>query len=168
MGRVLVTGMSGTGKSTLIAALAARGCEAVDADTDEYSEWAAVGGEDVAGTPVEPGRDWQWREDRIAALLAAERAGPLFLAGCAANMGRFLPQFDRVILLRAPAAIIVERLAARTGNDYGKGPGETERVLGLIQTVEPLLRRIATHEIDTAASLDEVAATVLRIAESII
>jgi predicted ATPase len=35
---VLLTGMSGTGKSTLIELLAARGYRAVDTDSDEWRE----------------------------------------------------------------------------------------------------------------------------------
>ncbi len=58
MKRVLLTGMSGTGKSTLIRELSARGYKAVDADSDEWSEWVdyiATPGE--PGSPVEPDRD---------------------------------------------------------------------------------------------------------------
>jgi hypothetical protein len=36
MRRILVTGMSGTGKSSVIGELAARGYWAVDADSDDY------------------------------------------------------------------------------------------------------------------------------------
>ena len=162
--RILLTGMSGTGKSTLIGELAARGYKAVDADCDEFSEWAPVAGAaEVAGSPVEPERDWVWREDRIQDLLSTEDADVLFLSGCASNMGTFLPQFDHVILLSAPADVIVERLGARTTNSYGKRPDEVARVLGLIETVEPLLRRAAGHEIDTSAKLDDVVAAVLRL-----
>lgn len=53
----LITGMSGTGKSTLIAALAARGHAAVDLDAPAYSEyrptpagWHSRGG-DIARLP---------------------------------------------------------------------------------------------------------------------
>ena len=71
---------------------------------------------------MKPDQDWVWREDRIPTLLATEDAGVLFVSGCAANMGQFLPQFDHIILLSAPAGVIVERLATRTTNDYGKHP----------------------------------------------
>ncbi len=38
--------MSGTGKSTLIGELAARGYKAIDTDTDEWSEWVTVPDDD--------------------------------------------------------------------------------------------------------------------------
>jgi shikimate kinase len=167
MKRILLTGMSGTGKSSIIAELAARGYRAMDVDCDEYSEWVEVSGDsDAFGPPVAANRDWMWRADRIQRLLSTEDADVLFLGGCAENMGRFLPQFDHVVLLSAPADVIAERLSARTTNTYGKHPDERARVLSLIETVEPLLRRVASHEIDTSASIEDVTTNVLRLAAS--
>jgi dephospho-CoA kinase len=165
--RVLLTGMSGTGKSTMVAELAARGYRAVDLDGDEYSEWVAVADDaGVAGSPVEAGRDWVWREDRVDDLLAREDGELLFVSGCAANMSAFLPRFDRVVLLSAPADVIVERLAARAKAAYGTRPGDVARVLDNMETVEPLLRRVAGYEIDTTAPLEDVVAAVLELARA--
>jgi dephospho-CoA kinase len=164
--RILITGMSGTGKSSVIVELAARGYKAVDADSPEYSEWVEVSGDTSAlGSPEWDARDWMWREDRVQALLSTEDADLLFVSGCAANMGKFLPQFDHIVLLSAPAEVIVERLATRTTNAYGKRPEEVARTLELMKSVEPRLRRVAGHGIDARAPLDEVAAELLRIAD---
>ena len=162
--RVLITGMSGVGKSTVIAALAARGFRAVDTDYGGYSELVGVPADEPTG--LEPGQDWVWREDRIQALLAADDAEVLFVSGTSPNQGRFYPQFDHIILLSAPAKVIVERLAARTNNPYGKRPEEVAKVRDEIQTIEPLLRRGAGHEIDTSVLLDEVVGRVLEIAQA--
>jgi dephospho-CoA kinase len=157
MKRIVLTGMSGTGKSTVISALAARGYKAIDLDCDTFSEWVELNDASATpGSPVEADRDWMWRVDRVHELLSIEDADVLFLSGCASNMGQFLPRFDHIILLSAPADVIIERLRSRTNNLYGKRPDQVARVLDLLQTVEPLLRRVATHEINTHASIDAV------------
>jgi len=61
MKRVLLTGLSGTGKSSVILALAARGYQAVDLDSDDYSHWVEVSAKTDDGLSVEPGREWIWR-----------------------------------------------------------------------------------------------------------
>jgi dephospho-CoA kinase len=43
MKRVLITGMSATGKSTAVNAMAEHGFRAVDTDTDEWAAAAAAG-----------------------------------------------------------------------------------------------------------------------------
>jgi dephospho-CoA kinase len=161
--RVLITGMSGTGKSSVIVELAARGYKAVDTDYCGLSEVVTVSADEPTG--LEPGQDWVWREDRIDDLLSTEDAEILFLSGCAPNQGKFYPRFDHIILLTAPAGVIVERLATRTNNRYGKRPEEVARVLSHQQTIEPLLRRGAGHVVDTSAPLDQVVATVVRIVD---
>jgi shikimate kinase len=159
MKRVLVTGMSGTGKSSVIGELAARGYVSVDADEDGLSELVAVPDDQVTG--LGPGLDWMWREERIQCLLANDDADVLFLGGCSPNQGTFYPEFDHIILLTAPAELLVERLRTRTNNPYGKRPEEVARVLLLRQEVEPLLRATAGYEIDTSIPLDDVVAKVL-------
>ena len=161
MKRVLLTGMSGTGKSTVIEELAARGYKAIDTDYDGYSHLVNVSDDELTG--IGPGQDWVWREDRIQELLDAEDAGVLFISGTSPNQGAFYPRFDHIVLLTAPGEVMVERLTKRTNNPHGKRPEEIERVLQLKDEIEPLLRRGASHEIDTSAPLDRVVAEVLRL-----
>jgi dephospho-CoA kinase len=149
---VFVTGMSGTGKSAALAELARRGHRVVDTD---YGGWTD-----------EAGRERLWREDRIAALLDAHDSGALFVSGCVPNQGKFYPRFDAVVLLSAPAAVILGRVASRDTNDYGKSEAERELITRDLATVEPLLRAGATDEIDTRAPLDEVVDELERIAGS--
>jgi shikimate kinase len=151
--RVLLTGMSGTGKSTVLAELAALGYKTVDTDYGDWHESVSVDGQP----------DLVWREDRINDLLATEDAEMLFVSGTVSNQGKFYRQFDHVVLLSAPTPVIVERLAARTNNPYGKHPDELAQILGYIETVEPLLRRGASVEVDTSAPLDQVVETILRL-----
>ncbi|HEX6936477.1 MAG TPA: AAA family ATPase [Actinomycetes bacterium] len=152
MKRVLLTGMSGTGKSSVVRELVARGYKAVDTD-DGWSE------------PLPDGRQ-KWREDAIQDLLSTEDADVLFVAGCEENQVKFHPQFDHIVLLSAPLDTLVERLATRTSNPYGKAPEEFRRFLVDVETVEPLLRRVAGHEVRTTVPLDEVVTTVLRLVDA--
>src|SRR3989442_15370091 len=85
--RVLLTGMSGTGKSSVIRALASRGYKAVDTDYDGWSHMVDVPpGASPGGGATQ---DWLWREDRMAELLANEDADVLFVSGAAPNQSKF-------------------------------------------------------------------------------
>jgi shikimate kinase len=141
--KVLVTGMSGTGKSSVLRVLGGRGHRVVDTDTDEWSEWVGDG--------------WNWREGAIAALLDGHEHGHLFLAGCHTNQGRFYDRLDAVVLLSAPAETLLARIDGRTDNPYGKSVEERELVLRHLEHVEPLLRATASAELDATEPLEVLA-----------
>jgi hypothetical protein len=90
----------------------------------------------------------------------------LFVAGCEENQAQFHTQFDHIILLSAPLEVLAGRLATRTGNPYGKAPEELSRIVDDIQTVEPLLRRVADHEVQTTIPLNEVVTTILHLVDA--
>jgi dephospho-CoA kinase len=150
MRRVLITGMSGTGKSTALAELAGRGFRVVDTDDPGWKE------------PRDG--DLVWREDRMRDLLAPDGERTLFVSGCVPNQGDFYDRFDAVVLLSAPAEVILDRIRSRTTNSYGRAPGEEEQILADLAEVEPQLRATATHEIDAAQPLDSVVARLVEIA----
>ena len=144
--------MSGTGKSTALAELRRRGFETVDTDEPGWSAWS------------DADRGFVWREEPIAELLARQRATALFVSGTVSNQGRFYPRFDAVVLLSAPAAVLVERIARRDTNPYGKAPGERELILRHLAEVEPLLRATCTHAVDASQPLAAVVDELARIA----
>lgn len=149
MPKVLVTGMSGTGKSTVVIELAKRGHSVVDTDYDGRCEHVT--------SPDGSCSELLWREDRMSALLAEDGAGPLIVSGCTPNQGKFYDRFDAVVLLSLPVDVLLERIASRATNPFGKDPAERERILLDLDRVEPLLRATATVEIDTTRPLHEVA-----------
>ncbi|WP_030156367.1 AAA family ATPase [Glycomyces sp. NRRL B-16210] len=150
--RVLITGVSGVGKSTAIAALAARGLHAVDTDYGGYCSPEAETA--PPGPTARPG--WVWYEPRIRRLLDEASGEALFVSGCVPNQGRFYGDFDRIVLLTAAPEVVRRRLIERTGNDYGKAPGELEAALRDQAEVEPLLRAGATAVLDTDAPLEDL------------
>jgi hypothetical protein len=141
--------MSGTGKSSALAELARRGHRVVDTDYDDWCEYV----------PMDewPGREQLWREDRIDQLLAGHTEGALFISGTVRNQGKFYPRFDAIVLLSAPVDVILERVASRNTNPYGKTDAQRKEIIHFTATVEPLLRAGATAEIDTQRPLAEVA-----------
>ncbi len=149
MSKILVTGMSGTGKSSALRMLGARGHRVVDTDTDAWSRWVTL---------PDGSADWIWREESIAGLLAGHADSHLFVAGCKTNQGRFYPRFDQVVLLTAPAGVMLDRIAARDTNPYGKDPRERALIMEHLAEVEPRLRATATAVIDASAPLAAVVA----------
>ena len=150
MTAVLVTGMSGVGKSTVLAELARRGHRVVDTDHDGW----------IVETPQPDGEtEPLWDEVRMRALLAEPRPAyeHLFVAGCVANQGRFYPEFRAVVLLSVPLDVLLARIAGRDTNDFGKSPAERDKIIADVEAVEPLLRAGATLEIDTRQPLSAVA-----------
>lgn len=150
MTRVLITGMSGTGKSTLLDELAGRGYPTVDTDYGDYYE--LVDGERL------------WRADRIEALLnttPADSADVLFVQGTTRNQGSFYPWFEHIVLLSAPVEVLIERLTHRTANPYGKDRAELAETLEYVETIEPLLRASATLEVVTTVPASQVADIIL-------
>lgn len=68
-----------------------------------------------------------------------------------------------MVLLSAPADVLLRRIESRTTNPYGKNAAERVLILDHLREVEPLLRATCTHEIDASRPLDDVVAELVSI-----
>lgn len=144
--------MSGTGKSSALAELGRRGYRVVDTDDPGWREYRP----DLDSFDELRRGEWLWVEQRMSELLASDDDRSLFVQGCVRNQSRFYDRFDAVVLLSAPAEVILDRVASRTTNDYGKTPVERAMILADLAAIEPLLRESCTDELDASRPLDEV------------
>lgn len=160
MAKIFVTGMSGTGKSAALAELARRGYRVVDTDDPGWREYRKH------PEPVDEFHvgEYLWVEERIAAVLDADDGESIFVAGGARNQSKFYDRFDAVVLLSAPVEVILDRVAQRTTNEYGKNALERGMILADLVEVEPVLRAECTHELDASRPLEEVVADLIAIA----
>ncbi|HZX03501.1 AAA family ATPase [Kribbella sp.] len=143
MTRILITGMSGAGKTTVLDELARRGHHTVDTDHDDWT------------LP-----DGTWDEPRMHQLLAQPE---VIVSGTVENQGSFYDRFHHVVLFTAPLEILIDRVRRRTNNPYGRTPAEQGEIAHYVRTVEPLLRRGATLEVDTRQPISALADTIERL-----
>ncbi|MFF0265254.1 AAA family ATPase [Kribbella sp. NPDC004536] len=136
MTRILITGMSGAGKTTVLDELARRGRQTVDTDFDNWTQ------------------DGIWNEARMADLLTQP---DVIVSGTVENQGLFYDRFHHVVLLTAPLDVLIDRVSRRTNNPYGKTPAQLAEIAHYVRTVEPLLRRGATLELDTRQPVSALA-----------
>ena len=141
MARILITGMSGVGKSTLLAALSRQGLRTIDTD---YGDWKTAAG--------------LWDEDLMTAALNTDTE--VVVAGTVENQGLFYHRFDHIVLLSAPLPVILQRILHRTENPYGKTAAQRAEIEENLKSVEPLLRRGATMELDASRSTADIARTI--------
>lgn len=151
MTKILITGMSGTGKSTVIDILAGRGYPTIETDDPG---WCVPGDGDWSS----PDREWIWDEDRISQLLDDHADQHLFVTRCRANQGRFYHRFDDVVVLRAPINVMLDRVRNRTPNPFGRQPDERDMITKDTGEIEPLLLQSAGLVIDTSTMQPEVIA----------
>jgi dephospho-CoA kinase len=157
--KYLITGDSGSGKSTVAQALALRGY--CSYNTDDMPDVTRL--EDHNDRPVEwPDGPvdwfkyaWNWQEAGLQKLLAS--AETVFVAAIVSNQARFYPLFEAVLVLTVDPDTLRRRLLSRTENDYGKHPAELAGILSYHAELErELLSAPRAAAIDATKSLDAV------------
>ena len=171
MALVWVTGVPGSGKSSVCASLKAAGHHAVDADWEGYNRWVHRRTGEVIADPPYPVPDgwletssWQIDPDMVRALAGQVRSTVGFLFGAVENEIEVWDHFDRVICLVIDDETLRHRLTTRTTNPFGKQPDQLAAALSWNQTLEAGYRSYGAEIIDATRPLEAVVEDVAAVA----
>lgn len=167
--KILVTGVSGTGKSSLARFLSKRGVTTIDLD-DDLCHWRNRKTGETTGW--EPGRSDAWYAEHgwlcelpdLKAFLDSNE--DVVAVGLSSNQEEYLPWFDKVVLLYSKPETVVKRLMTRIDNDYGKHPNEQQRLLNWQPEFDRQMREKGAIAIDADQPIAEVAEQVLELMRS--
>jgi shikimate kinase len=158
-----ITGLSGTGKSTVNVELNARGYESYDGDEDHLAQWynsdtgALVEVDIEECTPeflLSHSRDIS--REIVEGLLPKAHDKPVFLCGAHENEGELQDLFTGVFGLVLDDETLKQRLATRTTNQWGKLPHELEYSLAFRQKWYDNCRRFGYIIIDAAQQTKDI------------
>jgi hypothetical protein len=163
MSAVLITGMSGAGKSTIAGVLARRGLAAVDADDDPLLARSV----DLEGNVVEDLSDpdfawlarhnWAWDPARLDEVIRAAAPATLYVCGGAENELELADRFTQVFLLELDEATMLARLdAPGRDNEWGRIGDTREYLRRRLPVVQGRLRAFGAITIDARQPLDQV------------
>lgn len=103
----LISGLPGTGKTSVCAELHDRGYKSIDADHD---------------FGYQNGVDWLWDEAKVEGAISNTSDEMIFICGSASNRDKYIPQFSKVFILYIDDQTLQHRLLNRTNNNFGKDP----------------------------------------------
>jgi shikimate kinase len=165
---VLVSGLSGSGKSTVYRRLLELGLEAYGFDEDRFGEWLHR----ESGLPVafpterhdsDGTADIEFRVHRrkIEDLVQRAEGRVVYLCGGAGHEFHFWELLDRVLYLLVDDDTLRHRLTTRIDNGYGKTTDELAGILDANQTFVTLYRDHGAVIIDATRPIDDVVRDVI-------
>lgn len=165
--KILITGISGVGKTTTLAELQKHGYLVIDIDATGLCRWKNT----KTGENTEyglDGKDYQWLTEhgwycdieKFKVLLSCIREDKLvFVSGLTENTNEFSELFDKVFILETEEAVVEKRLLDRTNNHFAKK--EDERAF-VFKHQQELLNKIKDPMIiGTSGSPESVAQSIL-------
>lgn len=164
MSLIYVTGIAGSGKSTVCTELKKRGYETQEGD-DGLSDFYDNGTGEVARRPVDVAErtiewrskhTWKMSRDKLLHLKANSNGKTAFVCGVASNEDEYLDVFDKIFALTVDIDTLKQRINDRDDHSFGKLPNEMDIILEWQQGVRDHYHKVGAQVIDATKPLNVV------------
>ena len=157
---IFITGISGSGKSTVQGELTRRGFEAYDTDEHEIAQWQNRLTGAITPLVAEEHRtpeflaqnDWRADPERVRHLADHGAQRTVFLCGSVGNEDEVWPLFDRVFVLSIDEPTMRHRLLTRTSHDFGTKPHELAMLVAWRSAIDEHYQRAGAILIDASGN----------------
>lgn len=164
-----ITGISGTGKSTVIEELSKRGYSTIDIDDVEgLCHWVNKSSGELADYYTGVGADWlsqhEWICDKtiLKKELLSKKSEIVFVCGLADNKTKILPLFQKVFLLQADEDTITKRLTSSgRAHDFGFHEADRKYIFSIAKDFETQSVKAGAIPINTNQPAAQVINTIL-------
>ena len=163
-GKYFITGITGTGKSTLGNEFRKLGYEVYDIDTVEglchwkHKETGIEAKYDTGvGKEWLEAHDWVCDEQKLKELLNKNLNQDIIVVGIAYNQAEFIHSFEKVFLLYCSPEVFISRINTRNdGNNFGKDESEQEQIKSWYEDFETGMKNLGAIPVNTERNLDEI------------
>lgn len=165
--KVFITGVAGTGKTTILSEIQKHGFVVIDLDATGMCRWRNSSTHEITEYGFD-GRSKEWLNEHewycdvevLKKLLSCIREDrKVFVAGVVGNIAEVAAEFDKVFLLNVPDEELKKRLSTRTNNHFAKSDEEQEAVLSWRGELVSKLQNFV--EVDANKSPDKTAEFIL-------